>query len=76
MVLEGGISMREISKPKYFTRILDTSNYNTNRSGEDLYSNVIKVFKSVVIGSDTEVNFYIDLFNAPCEEVVRFDNLH
>ena len=29
MVLEGGIGMREISKPKYFTRILDTSNYNT-----------------------------------------------
>lgn len=67
--------MREISKPKYFTRILDTSNYNTNRSGNDLYSNVVKVFKSVVVGSNTEIKFYIDFFNAPCEEVMQLDSL-
>lgn len=73
--MEGGVGMRGISKPKYFTRTLNTSNYSTNRSGDDLYSNVIKVFKSVVIGSNTEIKFYIDLFNAPCEEVVQFDSL-
>jgi hypothetical protein len=67
--------MRAVARPKYFSRILDTSNSHPNRNGEKLYENVIKVFKSVVVGSDVEIKFYIDYFNAPCEEVMSLDSV-